>query len=175
MRDLINWKDRQVEFPDRVKLTDLGGGFFKIEKAPGTIEEAGTPQNKDNFNNMDVGTFEALMIAEEDAERLPEEKKSELWRITADLNRELDGSRDAADAMVAMDRAEQRLEQLRQQTAGEASAGAGAAGENAAGNDGKGDGTQAAAEDDRRHDDDQHRDDHKFDQALFHSVRPPCF
>lgn len=86
--------------------------------------------------------------AAEDEEKLSEEKKSELRRITADLNRELDGSRDAADAMVAMDRAEQRLEQLRQQTAGEASAGACAAGENAAGNDGKGDGTQAAAEDD---------------------------
>jgi hypothetical protein len=65
MRDLINWKDRQVEFPDRVKLTDLGGGFYTIEKAPGTIEEPGTPQNKENFNSMDVGTFEALMIAEE--------------------------------------------------------------------------------------------------------------
>lgn len=68
--------------------------------------------------------------AEEDAERLPDEKKGELRKITADLNRELGESRDAADALVALDRAEQRLEQLRQQTAADAeSAGSGAAGD----------------------------------------------
>lgn len=65
MRQLINWKDRQVEFPDRVELESLGGNLYKIVKKPGTIEEAGTAQNADHFNNMDVGTFEALMIAEE--------------------------------------------------------------------------------------------------------------
>ena len=65
MRNLINWKDRQVEYPKRVILTDLGGGYSSIEKAPGTIEEPGTAQNADHFNNMDAGIFEALMIAEE--------------------------------------------------------------------------------------------------------------
>ena len=59
--------------------------------------------------------------AEKDAERLPDEKKSELRKITADLNRELAESRDAADALVALDRAEQRLEQMREKTAGDAS------------------------------------------------------
>ena len=57
--------------------------------------------------------------AEEDEERLPDEKKSELRKITADLNRELGESRDAADALVALDKAEQRLEQMRQETAGD--------------------------------------------------------
>lgn len=62
--------------------------------------------------------------AEADEESLPEERKSELRKITADLKRELDESRDAADVLVALDKAEQRLEQLRQQTAGEAAAAA---------------------------------------------------
>ncbi|MBR2661701.1 MAG: hypothetical protein IKE15_09930 [Clostridia bacterium] len=80
--------------------------------------------------------------AEEDEERLPDEKKSELRKITADLKRELGQSRDAADALVALDRAEQRLEQMRQQkTAGEVSAEAGADSDN-----GAGDGEQKNAE-----------------------------
>ncbi len=65
MRELINWKDRQVEYPHRVELTGLGGDLFTLEKAPGTIEEPGTPQNAANFKNMDAGIFEALMVAEE--------------------------------------------------------------------------------------------------------------
>lgn len=64
--------------------------------------------------------------AEKDAERLPDEKKSELRKITADLNRELSESRDAADALVALDRAEQRLEQMEEKTAGDVSADAAA-------------------------------------------------
>lgn len=65
MRSLINWKDRQVEYPHRVELTGLGGDLYTLEKSPGTVEEAGTAQNADHFNNMDAGIFEALMIAEE--------------------------------------------------------------------------------------------------------------
>ena len=67
--------------------------------------------------------------AEEDEERLPDEKKSELRKITADLNRELGESRDAADALVALDKAEQRLEQMRQETAGDKTDGSGISGE----------------------------------------------
>ena len=65
MRSLINWKDRQVEYPHRVELTGLGGDLYSLEKSPGTVEEPGTAQNADHFNNMDAGIFEALMIAEE--------------------------------------------------------------------------------------------------------------
>ena len=67
--------------------------------------------------------------AKEDEEKLPDEKKSELRKITADLNRELGESRDAADALVALDKAEQRLEQMRQETAGDKTDGSGASGE----------------------------------------------
>ena len=73
--------------------------------------------------------------AEEDEGTLDEKGKSELRKITAELNRELGESRDAADALVALDRAEQRLEQMRQQTAGDAAAAADSA---AAGNAGQG-------------------------------------
>ena len=84
--------------------------------------------------------------AEEDAEKLPDEKKSELRKITADLRRELEGSRDAADALVALDRAEQRLEKMRQETAGELSAeGSGAAGESGTDGTGKNSGAEGQA------------------------------
>ena len=62
--------------------------------------------------------------AETDEENLTEEKKNELRKITDDLKRDLEKSRDAADAMVALDRAEQRLENFRKQTAGDAAAAA---------------------------------------------------
>ena len=86
--------------------------------------------------------------AEEDEERLPDEKKSELRKITADLNRELGESRDAADALVALDKAEQRLEQMRQETAGDKMDGSGASGEAGSGEktgnaEGKGEGENA--------------------------------
>ena len=59
----------------------------------------------------------------EDETSLTDEEKNELRKITGDLNRELKESRDAADALVALDRAEQRLEKLRdRKTAGDAMA-----------------------------------------------------
>ena len=80
--------------------------------------------------------------AEQDEREMTEPQRSELRKLTADLDRQLKGSRDEADALVAMDRAQQRLEQLRQKTAGDAAEaadgpdGTGEAGENAEGRDG---------------------------------------
>lgn len=65
MRNLIWWKDRQVQYPHRVVLKDNGDGTYTIQKSPGKVEEEGTPQKESNFNCMDFGIFEALMIAEE--------------------------------------------------------------------------------------------------------------
>ena len=71
--------------------------------------------------------------AEEDEKSLTGTQRRELRRITGELERELDRSRDAADALVAMDRAEKRLEQINSpRTAGDAQAAA------AAGSDGEG-------------------------------------
>ena len=57
---------------------------------------------------------------EKDAEGLSEEEKNELRRLTADLKKELAQSQDRTDALVALDRAEQRLEQMRRKMAGDA-------------------------------------------------------
>lgn len=41
-------KDRSVEFPGRMKMTDISTGdeyIFDVERAEGTVTEAGTPYN----------------------------------------------------------------------------------------------------------------------------------
>ena len=70
------------------------------------------------------GTEEIDKAAAEDEERLTSEQRSELRKLTEDLKRELLDSRDETDALVALDRAEQRLEQMENRTAGEALAAA---------------------------------------------------
>ena len=65
MRELVNWKDRVVEYPRRFKRTDLGGDLCTLERSPGTVKEEGTPQNATNFNTMDLAAFEAMLMANE--------------------------------------------------------------------------------------------------------------
>ena len=65
MRDPINWLDHVVEYPNRVRLTDLGNNLYLIEKVPGEIIQQGTPVNADNQNSMDLATLQALMMAGE--------------------------------------------------------------------------------------------------------------
>ena len=99
---------------------------------------------------LEQGERQIARAAEEDEAGLPEEKRNELRKITGDLKRDLQESRDPADALVALDRAEKRLEQLRRQTAGGAeSAGKEAGEKNAAEGNGQagkheGNGSQAA-------------------------------
>ena len=57
--------------------------------------------------------------AKQDESGMTEAEKQELRKLTADLKRELSESRDEADALVAADRAEKRLEQMRSVTAGD--------------------------------------------------------
>ena len=70
-------------------------------------------------------TLDRLAAEAEEAEKQDgggrtEAEKQELRRLTEDLKRDFRESRDAADALVAVDRAEKRLEEMRQTTAGEA-------------------------------------------------------
>ena len=70
----------------------------------------------------------AMAKAAEEAEKadeagLTEKEKAELRKLTADLKRDLTASRDEADALVAVDKAEQQLEKLRQEQAQEKTAG----------------------------------------------------
>ena len=94
----------------------LAGGLLLIPSA----QDGTAAANKTLARTLKEGREAIQKAAEEDEKSLAEEKKNELRKITEELNRELGGSRDAADAMIALDRAEQRLEQMRQQTAGEA-------------------------------------------------------
>ena len=89
------------------------------------------------------GMEQITRAAEEDAGRLSPEKQSELRRLTEDLKRDLQGSRDETDALVALDRAEQRLEQMQNRTAGDAAAAAGTAGSESAAGEGAWDGEAA--------------------------------
>ena len=70
----------------------------------------------------------AMAKAAEEAEKadeagLTEKEKAELRKLTADLKRDLTASRDEADALVAVDKAEQHLQKLRQEQAQEKTAG----------------------------------------------------
>ncbi len=58
--------------------------------------------------------------AAEEEKALSEQEKTELRKITEDLKREMTEARDSVDAMVAVDRAEKRLEEMRNRTAGDA-------------------------------------------------------
>ena len=58
--------------------------------------------------------------ARQEEDCLTEAEKTELRRLTGDLRREAAASRDRADALLSLDRAEKRLEALRRSTAGEA-------------------------------------------------------
>lgn len=92
------------------------GGLLILPNTQDTAAAA----NKVLVRTLKDGREAIQKAAEEDEESLTEAQKSELRKITAELNRELGESRDAADALVALDRAEQRLEQMRKQTAGDA-------------------------------------------------------
>lgn len=69
MRDLINWKDHVVEYPNRFTQSE-SGGYTTLEKAPGTIQQQGTPQNATNFNTMDLAALEAMLMASENTRNL---------------------------------------------------------------------------------------------------------
>ena len=100
----------------------LLGALLMIPNSQDTAAAA----NKALEHTLKEGREEIRKAAEEDEAQLTEEKKNELRKITKDLDRELAQSRDAADALVALDRAEQRMEQMRKQTAGDAMTAAGA-------------------------------------------------
>lgn len=58
----VFWKDRIVQYPRRVKVTDLGNGVKEWSPNPGEIEQNGTQQSSRNFGNMDLGILENGLI-----------------------------------------------------------------------------------------------------------------
>lgn len=69
MRELVNWKDHVVEFPNRF-TKDEAGGYMTLERAPGTVRQQGTPQSATNFNTMDLAALEAMLMASENTRNL---------------------------------------------------------------------------------------------------------
>lgn len=67
MRDPINWLDHVVEYPNRVRLTSLGGDLYTLEKVPGEVVQQGTPVNAANQNAMDLAALQAIMMSAENA------------------------------------------------------------------------------------------------------------
>jgi hypothetical protein len=65
MRDLVNWKDRVVEYPGRFQEEDLGNGLKQLTPSPGEVRHQGIPQNATNFNIMDYAALEAMLMAAE--------------------------------------------------------------------------------------------------------------
>ena len=59
----VFWKDRVVEFPRRVSITNLGNGIQEWTPAPGEIIERGTQQSATHFGNMDFGVMENALMA----------------------------------------------------------------------------------------------------------------
>ena len=69
MRELVNWKDHVVEFPNRF-TKDEAEGYLTLQRAPGTVRQQGTPQSATNFNIMDLAALEAMLMASENTRNL---------------------------------------------------------------------------------------------------------
>lgn len=50
-----DWKDRIVEYPNRIELIDNGDGTHTVVNKPGTIEEEGLVVNAEKLNNIEDG------------------------------------------------------------------------------------------------------------------------
>lgn len=70
MRDLINWKDHVVEYPNRFRERSLGDGLVEETREPGEIFQQGTAMNAQNFNIMDLAALEAMLMANENTRDL---------------------------------------------------------------------------------------------------------
>ncbi len=54
-----NWKDRNVEHPNRYTLVDNGDGTVTLAPVPGTVTEEGTPLSATNMNKLESQYDEA--------------------------------------------------------------------------------------------------------------------
>ena len=119
----LDVKQIPLRFPRR--LAAIGAGLMVLCSAtlllPGSGDRAVAARKA-----LDLKTASMEKAIDEAAELeeagLDEKQKAELRKLTEDLKRELRASRDELDAMVALDKGEQRLEKIRgeQKTAGDA-------------------------------------------------------
>ena len=96
--------------------TLLAAGLFVLPNVP---EKAASELDALRARMME-GAEKVAEAAGKEEDGLNEEEKSELRRLTADLKKELGECRERTDAMVTLDRAAQRLEQMRNKLGGDA-------------------------------------------------------
>ena len=115
---------RQIRFRPPRKLLAAGAAALALCVIPALLQGPGEKQVslrrelRDRVAQMEKQIDDAE--AKEEKSGISEKEKAELRRLTEDLKRELSESRDTVDAMVALDKAETRLEEIRPKTAGDA-------------------------------------------------------
>lgn len=57
------WQDHVTSPSDTFTITNNGDGTSKITRA-GTVQQQGTPQDEDHFNNMEEGILDAQIFAQ---------------------------------------------------------------------------------------------------------------
>ena len=62
MKNPIFFKDHVVEYPNRYLENDLGNNLVSLTKSPGTVVQQGTPLNASNFNNVDLGGIQGILV-----------------------------------------------------------------------------------------------------------------
>lgn len=67
MRDPINFRDHVVQYPNRFRMTNLGGDLIQLDKEPGEIIQQGTPLNGTNMNALDLAAIQADTLAVENS------------------------------------------------------------------------------------------------------------
>ena len=117
----LDTKKIRVKTPGRI----LAGGMALLVACaglsliPGNGEKTAAARRE--LQEKTAPMVKAIDEAEAEEEKgKSEAEKAELRKITDDLKRDLEDSRDPVDALVALDKAEQRLEELRDKTAGDA-------------------------------------------------------
>ena len=108
------------QFPKRRLLAGavalaLAAGVFMI---PGSGDRLAA-QAKTLREKMAAATEKVAEAVKTDEEKLSGQEKSEYRKLAEDLKRDLLSSRNEEDALVALNRAEQRLEEMRNKSAGD--------------------------------------------------------
>lgn len=62
MKQPVKFKDHVVQYPNRYAETDLGGGKVQLVKDPGEVIQQGTPLSAANFNDVDLGGIQGILI-----------------------------------------------------------------------------------------------------------------
>jgi len=57
------WKDRNVEFPNRFTKSSETTSSVTLTASPGTVTETGTPISSTQMNRMEQGIFDAQLLA----------------------------------------------------------------------------------------------------------------